>query len=188
MNRYHLRFGSVYVFYNPEALWSNTNYDMFRVSEKLISRQTSDCLVATLDTDGYFTLDSTHVIHLKEPLFSLKYLLGIYNSRLLNSLYTARVKEHGRVFPQVKAVNLKPLPIRTIDFFNPSDKARHDRMVELVETMLKLHKQLVTAKTSHEKSLIQRQINTTDRQIDQLVYKLYGLTDKEIEIVEGGTK
>ena len=40
-------------------------------------------------------------------------------------------------------------------------------------------------KTDHEKSLIQRQINTTDKEIDQLVYELYGLTDKEIHIVEG---
>jgi len=29
-----------------------------------------------------------------------------------------------------------------------------------------------------------RQIETTDNQIDRLVYELYGLTDEEIEIVE----
>ncbi|MCV6608620.1 MAG: N-6 DNA methylase [Campylobacterales bacterium] len=29
------------------------------------------------------------------------------------------------------------------------------------------------------------QINTTDKEIDKMVYKLYGLTDEEIEIVEG---
>jgi len=38
------------------------------------------------------------------------------------------------------------------------------------------------------KSLIQRQIDATDKQIDQLVYELYGLTDKEIRIVEEATK
>ncbi|MCK4600241.1 hypothetical protein KAU37_10565 [Candidatus Bipolaricaulota bacterium] len=40
----------------------------------------------------------------------------------------------------------------------------------------------------HAKSLIQRQIDATDRQIDQLVYELYGLTDGEIRIVEEGTR
>jgi len=54
--------------------------------------------------------------------------------------------------------------------------------------MLKLHKDLQSAKTDHEKSLIQRQIKETDKQIDQLVYELYGLTDKEILIVEEATK
>jgi len=39
-------------------------------------------------------------------------------------------------------------------------------------------------KTECEKSLIQRQIDATDKQIDQLVYELYRLTDEEIRIVE----
>ena len=34
---------------------------------------------------------------------------------------------------------------------------------------------------------IQRQIDATDRQIDQLVYELYELTDEEIKIVEEAT-
>jgi len=33
----------------------------------------------------------------------------------------------------------------------------------------------------------QRQIEATDRQIDALVYELYGLTEEEIEIVEDAT-
>lgn len=35
--------------------------------------------------------------------------------------------------------------------------------------------------------MIQRQIEATDKQIDTLVYELYGLTEEEIEIVEGKT-
>jgi hypothetical protein len=42
-------------------------------------------------------------------------------------------------------------------------------------------------KTPHDKESLQRQIDATDRQIDQLVYELYGLTADEIEIVEEGT-
>jgi len=64
------------------------------------------------------------------------------------------------------------------------DKSRHDRMVVMVEEMLKLHKQLPEAKTEQEKTVIQRQIDATDKQIDALVYELYGLTEEEIKIVE----
>ncbi|MBN2515213.1 MAG: hypothetical protein JXC33_04180, partial [Deltaproteobacteria bacterium] len=78
------------------------------------------------------------------------------------------------------------LPIRTIDFSNPADTARHDRMVELVEQMLDLNKRLAAATMPQEKTVIQRRIETTDRQIDQLVYELYGLTEEEIRIVEEG--
>ncbi|MCH7838793.1 MAG: hypothetical protein IID38_00950 [Planctomycetes bacterium] len=57
----------------------------------------------------------------------------------------------------------------------------------LVERMLSLHKQLASAKTPTDKTAIQRQIDATDRQIDQLVYELYDLTDEEIRIVEEAT-
>ena len=43
------------------------------------------------------------------------------------------------------------------------------------------------AQTPTDKTAIQRQIEITDRQIDNLVYELYGLTDEEIKIVETAT-
>ena len=59
-------------------------------------------------------------------------------------------------------------------------------MVALVEQMLALHKRRAAAKTPHEQTVLQAQIDATDRQIDRLVYELYGLTEEEIGIVEGG--
>jgi len=63
----------------------------------------------------------------------------------------------------------------------------------MVETMLNpstrlrawLHKDLPKVKTPHEAEALQRQIAVTDRQIDDLMYELYGLTDGEIRVVEG---
>jgi len=51
--------------------------------------------------------------------------------------------------------------------------------------MLNLHQQLANAKTPTEKTLLQRQIASTDAPIDALVYELYALTDEEIRLVEG---
>ena len=76
------------------------------------------------------------------------------------------------------------LPIRTIDFDKPDEVALHDRMVSLVETMLDLHKQLPELSGIQRKT-VESQIEATDRQIDGLVYQLYGLTAEEIAIVEG---
>ena len=59
-------------------------------------------------------------------------------------------------------------------------------MVEMVKHMLAWNKQLAKAKTPQERALLERQIATTDKAIDQLVYELYGLTDKEIRLVEAG--
>jgi adenine-specific DNA-methyltransferase len=113
------------------------------------------------------------------------YFLGLLNSKLLwvylkATGYTLR----GGYFT-FKTEYLKPFPIRVIDFTNKKDLDRHNHMTSLVETMLSLNEQLTEARTSHEQTLLQRQIEATDRQIDTLVYELYGLTEEEIKIVEG---
>ena len=64
-------------------------------------------------------------------------------------------------------------------------RARRDKVISLVENMLALNKQLAAAETPHEQESLKRQIDATDRQIDKLVYELYGLTEEEIRIVEG---
>jgi predicted type IV restriction endonuclease len=87
----------------------------------------------------------------------------------------------GHVYEQFlgKVIRLWP-----INFSDSVEKARHDRMVKLVEQMLSLHRQVGLAKTPDAKTRIGRQIDATDHQIDQLVYELCGLTDNEIQIVE----
>lgn len=115
------------------------------------------------------------------------YWLGLLNSKLLwwflsNTGYVLR----GGYFT-FKTNYLKPFPIRTINFDDPVDAVLHDKMVALVERMLALHRKLSEAKSPQIKTLLKREIDTTDRQIDNLVYKLYELTDEEIEIVEGAS-
>ncbi len=50
--------------------------------------------------------------------------------------------------------------------------------------MLDLHKR--QGRTPQEAERLKREIDATDRQIDSLVYQLYGLTEEEIKIVEAG--
>ena len=123
-----------------------------------------------------------------QNLEDIKYFLGVVNSKIMWWFLsnTGNVLRGG--YFRFKTNYLKPFPIRTIDFSDPADKARHDKMVALVERMLALHKQLADVKTDHEKTLVERQIEATDRQIDTLVYELYGLTEEEIGIVEGAEK
>jgi len=75
--------------------------------------------------------------------------------------------------------------IRIVNFSYPAAKALHNRMVTLVEQVLALHKRLQPAASEAERDVMQRQIEATDRQIDALVYELYGLSEEEITVVEG---
>jgi hypothetical protein len=60
-------------------------------------------------------------------------------------------------------------------------------MVELVNRMLALHEQRQAARTGLDQRILTNPIEATDRQIDRLVYELYGLTDDEVRIVEEAT-
>jgi hypothetical protein len=120
------------------------------------------------------------------------YLLGLLNSRLfwfaisnISIPFGIRAGEYRyRLIYQY----MEKVPIRPVDLAQPADKARHDRMVELVEQMLAARKQLAGAQSDKDKDFYTNRCDGLDRQIDTLVYDLYALTPAEIEIVEGAAK
>ena len=79
---------------------------------------------------------------------------------------------------------MSQIPIRKVDFSNRKDKARHDRVVTLVKQMLALNKKLSDAVMDSERFALRDEISQIDKEIDQLVYELYELTDEEVVIVE----
>jgi hypothetical protein len=113
------------------------------------------------------------------------YVLGILNSKLLfwNLKSISNVFRGGWITCTKQYV--ETLPIHLIDFTNPREVEQHDRMVALVERMLELHKR--HPQTPQETDRLQREIAATDGAIDKLVYELYGLTEEEVRIVEGGS-
>ena len=172
---------STFVYFDSSILWSNTNQTKLGVPEKIVIRQTGDTLTATLDKKGVFCMDTVHMIY--ESQFDKRFLLGLLNSRFLNFYHGCLVPEFGKAFAEVKIANLEKLPVPKIQLSDPADKSRHDQMVQLVESMLALHQHKSTARTQSDQEQIQHQIDATDRQIDALVYDLYGLTPNEISVV-----
>ena len=65
-------------------------------------------------------------------------------------------------------------------------RKKHDKLVTLVDNMLKLQKKHHDARMKRDKELYERQIKMVDAQIDRLVYDLYGLTEEEVKVVERG--
>jgi hypothetical protein len=127
----------------------------------------------THEKDNYYYDTTAYIISCND---NLMYLIGLLNSRLWTFLFSKTSSEIRGGFFRWKHQYMSPLPIRTIDFSDPADAARHDRMVSL-------NRQLKEARTPHEQTGLQRQIEATDGQIDALVYELYGLTEEEIKIV-----
>jgi hypothetical protein len=154
-------------------------YDEFEKTKILWPGISAQVTAFAYDDEGYYGNDNNHLI-----ISDDKYLLGIINSSLSRKILTSICDKVQGGFYRIKIIYVTQLPIRAIDFSNPDDVALHDRIVSLADQMLSLNKQLKEARTPHELTALQRQIEATDEQIDALVYELYGLTEEEIRIVE----
>jgi len=139
-------------------------------------------IIAAVEKRKTATLKTVQQIYFdKISAYSLEYILGIINSNLLN-FYCSHF-----LVDDINKVYIEQIPIRIINFDNPDDKHLYDQIVFLVERMLDLNRKLKESALQQEKEVLQRQIEATDSQMDQLVYKLYDLTEEEIKIVKGET-
>jgi adenine-specific DNA-methyltransferase len=128
----------------------------------------------------------TPFISHKNSNFDLKFFLGISNSKLISWYAGLILPNFGKeVFPKLNPQDIKAIPIFPIDQNIPEEKASYDKIINNVTQMLNAKKQLAAALTDSDKNFYQNQCNSLDRQIDKLVYELYGLTEEEIKIVEG---
>jgi len=160
----------------------SANYDS---PAKIIIRQTGDSLIAVLDDSQFIVRDNLYTIVFREIKSDLNFVLGLLNSRLLNWFYqTVLNPEKGEALAQVKRGHIAQLPIRIINLTNSSEKLMHDKMIKLVKSMLDMNKRKIGTQSERDIELLERQITATNREIDRLVYKLYGLTEEEIKIVE----
>jgi hypothetical protein len=136
------------------------------------------------DKDGLYLVNTCYFIPSNDI-----YLCGLINSKILWYHYKKTLSVLGdvdkggrlRFFTQF----MESVPIRPINPENPDDVAAEARIISLVTDLLSLHKTLANEQSPARKKTIEKQIEDRDKEIDQIVYKLYGLTEEEIRIVEG---
>ena len=128
---------------------------------------------------GGFTISLSDQCPLKR-----EYVLGLLNSKLLFWRLRAMSNVFRGGWITCTKQYVAELPIRDIELTNSNEREQQDAVASLVQAMQTLRSQL-NAATGASATVIQRQIDATDAEIDRLVYNLYGLTDEEIAIVEG---
>jgi len=96
----------------------------FFVPKKIIIRQTADSIISTIDDQQYLNLNNVHNLTPKIENFSLMFILTLLNSRFLSFMHRIIVPEFGRVFAEVKIVDLEKLPIRRISYVTPKAKKK----------------------------------------------------------------
>ena len=183
---YLLMQGSEFVNFSPEAIKSGGNHSVYE-QERIGVRQIGEVPIATIIPKGLYTLNTVYNIYFTGPTdYSLKFVLGIISSSVTRWYWRQTFFDQKKTFPKVKKDALLAIPIPKLDFSDAADKARHEKMVRFVEQMLAAKKARADALMDKDIEYWQRRCGTLDSQIDALVYELYGLTDEEIALVEGG--
>jgi len=171
INKYSVNWAGVYLDYNLDRIHSCKTKDIFTTKEKLIFRRVSSKLIFSYDNEQYFALNTIVVVNLLNSKdLQIKYLLGILNSMLMDYYYRNKHKSTKTVFSEIQARSVGELPIKM------ASKAEQDRIVNLVDKIISAKKKDTEFDTSK-----------LEKQIDEMVYKLYDLTEEEIKIIEGGS-
>jgi len=185
IGRYGYEFKNEHVWYVPEKMRVHRKTarpgEPWRFEQpKVLIKDTTTVFAGTYDDKNFYVKDVLIVVPRKgepAPNIDLKVVLAMLNSKLLTFFYRTTFQTI-----HVQRNELSSLPLARID--NPADRARHDKLVGLVDKMLLLVPKLRSAKSETERSTLQNAVSATDRAIDALVYELYNLTPEEIALVE----
>lgn len=190
IQRYSITFRDKYILFDRSQIHRPRPDYIWEAKEKIILRRIGGgkySLIGALDTENYYTFASTNNLLLRLDCdYDIRYILALINSKLLNYYYSHKFTNCSRLTVNISKTFAQQLPTRKIDFCDKSDRGKYDLLVELVDLIQFLNKQIVSSKIDDQRQMIQAQIEQIDQQIDRTVYALYQLTEAEIEMVETG--
>jgi len=195
VHRYSKIWSGLYIDYNPNIADKNKGEycslreeRIFKAREKILIRDVGKRLPATYDNEQLYCMDSLYIVLLRnefQKTINLKYILGTLNSNLIDFYFR---KMYGTVhvgsnYQRYKRQFLVDLPIKIV--------SNNDQncLVAMVDKMLSFQKKHAEESlTGNEKERLEQQIRNIDYEIDQEVYKFYGITKEEQKIIEEGLK
>jgi hypothetical protein len=169
---YYIKPIEKYLNYEPSLLHRPRTKKIFEAPEKvLIQRITGgrNPLKAAYDNKQYYNKESINNLILKEDCeYDIKYILALLNSKLINWYYVNRFTNKSSLTVNLSKKYLSKIPIKKVSIQTQKD------FVKVVDEILVIKSENHLADA-----------NILEKEIDQMVYKLYGLTEEEIRIVEG---
>ncbi|HGJ64534.1 TPA: hypothetical protein ENS27_03995, partial [bacterium] len=177
ISRYKITFENEFVNYHPgtKVLTRGKTPDLFEVPEKILTQHVSSRIVAALDSNQYYYLQTINGIISINSKFQNKFLLALLNSSVINFFYEYTFNMGAEFTTAVAIENLSQLPIKMIS------KTDQELFILIVDKILSITESndYLTNPTKQSK------VKEYEHQIDEMVYKLYDLTPEEIAIVEG---
>jgi type I restriction-modification system DNA methylase subunit len=110
-------FAERYILYVKKLLYRAREEYIFLSPEKLITQRISgglNPLVTSYDNNKYYTFNSTNTILPKDKDYSLKYLLALLNSRVINWYYVSKFTNKSNLTVNISKTFLEKIPIKRI--------------------------------------------------------------------------
>jgi adenine-specific DNA-methyltransferase len=134
--------------------------------ERILIRETGNELTVLYLDNKLYCNRSLYSIKVTNRKLETKYISALLNSKLFQFYYISKFKSETDLFPKIRIAQVKLLPVKLIKQQQP--------FITLVDKIL-------TSKKANPKA----DTSALEKQIDEMVYKLYDLTDEEIKIIEG---
>lgn len=165
LSKYIFNWGGEYISYGE---WlAEPRVPEFFEGDKILIRQipNKDSLIASY-VKGKFVIDQTAYIAKPSVQLDILFYLGVINSKLLFWYFQNINNEFDQLFPKIKVKEFNSLPIPNVDYSNP-------QLTNVVKNIL----EALEANKNYN-------ISDFEKEIDNLVYQLYDLTEEEIKIIE----
>lgn len=153
----------------------------FDAETKILVRQTGDSIIAAEDRNQFLCMNNMHVLVPTSNKVSVAFALGILNSKLMDWFYHTLNPEVGEALAEVKKENVARLPI----VLPNSRNAELMTSVEAVVARLNTAKEHIRdARDDHSRKIAIRNFETAQQKLNQHIFCLYNLSEKEVGIVE----
>jgi len=181
--------------------WNHNQWYAFGRSQNLIQMDDPKLIIQVLSLGPRWIYDDRGLymtgggggpfygLRPKDGKTNIFFLMGVLNSKLFGYVVANQSTKMRGGYIRFSKQYIETFPIYMIDFSNKTDKSIYDAMVRLVNSILALQKRFHDPKMSgNEKERLEQQICNIDYEIDQEVYKLYGITKEEQKIIEESLK
>ena len=185
IGRYKIEYKGRYICYDKNRLHRARPEEVF-LSKKLVIQRISggnNPLVAALDVEKYYTFASINNLVLKEDSgYDIKYILALLNSRLINWYYSTNFSNKSLLTVNISKTYLEQLPIKKI-----SEKKQRE-VVALVDKMLIVESKIkkLGEKRTEQYAKLEEEQKRIDKEINELVYDIYGISKDEVESIAEG--
>lgn len=138
---------------------------------------------ALVVSDEFIGLTDTTVIFESNQAEDLRYILAVLNSKLIQYRYKASAKLKSAGIYEYFWNSISKIPIKRINFNSVTEKAAHDRLVELTLDLEASAAKMAGSKIASELKAATQHFSASDQEAEAILARLYGVSTEQLNAI-----